>query len=200
MNEKQFFKDLYYFEHQRRSKLTTNLAIPIAILTLVFGVITYYLRNLTLLGRDVWSVLFYIGFCATFLSVLLAIYFLIRSYYNYGYAYLPMPSDITGDIEGVKKYYEHPYFRRYGKEQKERLIQEDVDSLILGYYKRCLEINFRNNNRKSKYLHHCSSALIAVIVFLFASSIPFWIRYHSSAKVQKVEAANLRQEVKTSVR
>jgi len=29
MNEKQFFKDLYYFEHQRRSKLTTNLGVPI---------------------------------------------------------------------------------------------------------------------------------------------------------------------------
>ena len=29
MNEKQFFKDLYYFEHDRRSKLRTNLGAPI---------------------------------------------------------------------------------------------------------------------------------------------------------------------------
>ena len=197
MNEKQFFKDLYYFEHERRSKLTTNLAIPIGVLTLVFGVVSYYLRNFGVLGREVWSVAFYVGFGATFLSVFFAIYFLIRSFYNYGYGYPPMPSDISRDIQAIQEYYGDPYFKHYGKEQKDGLIEKDIDALIVGYYKRCLEINIRNNNSKSKYLHRCSSSLIAVIILLFLSSIPFWIRYHSSPNIQNAEATDWRQEVRT---
>jgi len=196
MDQREFFRDLYYFEHERTSRLTTNLAVPIAILTLVFGVITYYVRNFAALGSDSWSVAFWITFGATLLSLSFAIYFLIRSFYNYGYAYPPMPSDIDDDIERIGRYYDESYFKDHRKEEKDRLIGKDVDALILGYYKQCLKVNIPNNNRKSKYLHNCSSALIAVIILLFLSSVPFWIKYHSGPDPRNAEATHFIQEVR----
>lgn len=193
--EIELFKERYYFEHERNTKLTTKLGIPITILTIIFGVITYFLKNIINFNHDSWSISFYISLGIILLCVALTIYYLIRSYYNYTYAYFPTPQELSNDIENIKNYYKDTYFEDYKQKKIKELIENDIDSLILNYYKECSEINVTQNDRKSKYLHKSSSTLIVIIIFLFLSSIPFYKLYYSNSKIQKIEIINSNRKV-----
>ena len=149
--EIELFKERYYFEHERNTKLTTKLGIPITILTIIFGVITYFLKNIINFNHEFWSILFYISLGIILLFVALTIYYLIRSYYNYAYAYFPTPQELSNDIENIKNYYKDTYFEDYQEKKIKKLIENNIYSLIFNYYKECSEINVAQNDRKSKY-------------------------------------------------
>ena len=193
--ERELFEKMYRFEVERKNSLNSRLGIPISILTLVFGVIAYYLRNLSNLGLDVWSVLFCIFFVGTLCFVVLTIISLIRAFYNYAYAYLPRPSQISADVEEIKKYYEHPYFKNCKEQEIERLIEDDVSFLIGELYSECSEINITRNDAKSRHLHRANTMLIGIIICLFLSSLPFHKKYYSHPRIQKIEIVNSREEV-----
>ena len=144
--ELEIFKEIYHFEHERHDRLTSKLGIPITILTLNFGIITYYLQNVINFNNDFWTLLFYIYFFIAILGTILTIYYLIRSYYNYEYAYFPTPEELSNDIKKIKEYYTDPYFKDYKKNEIEELIENDINSLITDYYKNCSERNVANYN------------------------------------------------------
>lgn len=191
--EIELFKERFYFEHERYTKLTAKLGIPITILTLVLGVITYFLKNFISFNNNFWYISFYITFGIVIIFVFFTIYYLVRSYYNYAYAYFPTPKDLSNDIDKIENYYKDDFFKDYQKEKIDELIETDIDLLILNYYKDCSEKNTFQNDRKSKYLHKSSSALILIIIFLFLSSIPFYKINLSNNKIQKTEIINLNQ-------
>lgn len=192
IKESELLKEMYYFEVERKNKLSTSLSIPIGILTFIFGIITFFLRNISCLGYNGWVIIFFcIFFILTIISLVCAIVFLIRSFYKYKYKYLPMPSDIENDIKNIKEYYKNPYFKDYKKEDIEKLIEIDFFSLFPRYYKQCIKQNINNNDRKSLYLHKTSTAIILIIIFLFLSSIPFNVRYYINQKVEKIQKVEI---------
>lgn len=184
------FKEMYYLEAERKDRLYANLSIPIAIFTLIFGVIIYYLRNLTNLKCDTLTILFLYFFAVASLLVIFAIYFFIGSFFYYGYKFFPLPSKITAYHRDLKKYYKGQYFKNYEQKEIENLIKIKLNSFIVETYKECLERNIVNNQIRSGLLHRTLKVLIMIIFFLFLSSIPFYIKYYLNPRIQKVEIIN----------
>lgn len=193
-NTTKIFEERYFFEHERHEKLNARLGIPITVLTVIFGIITYFVRNILPIKTGLFHIIFYSLFLLVIASVVLTIFHLIKSYYNYEYAFLPLPSDLRSDINNISDYYENPYFEDWTPDMTKIKINEDINELFLKYYSDCSQKNTENNDKKSKHLHLASSMIIVTIIALFLTSIPFLIIKNNLVEdVQKVKITNVKE-------
>ena len=188
----EIFKERYYFEHDRHEKLTSRLGIPITVLTFIFGILTFYLNSILPFELSLWFMVFSILSALVIIFVIMTVFHLIRSYYNYEYSYFPLPFDLKRDLDNIIEYYGNSYFNNLTQSDKERRIDKDIDELLLNYYIEAANNNTKNNDTKSKHLHLAFSNLIIAIIFLILSSVPFLvIKSFSKENTKKEKVINL---------
>ena len=188
------FCEQYYFEHERHEKLISRLGIPITVLTLIFGIIAFFLKSVLPLKFEIWFIVFYVLFAFVVIFTAFVVYHLIKSYYNYDYSYLPFSVDLKKDFDNIRKYYDGPYFNELSVKQKERKIEETIDELLINYYIESNVNNTKNNDTKAKHLHLATTSLIRSIIFFFLCSIPLLIIINDSTDyIEKVKIINFQE-------
>lgn len=128
------------------------------------------------------------------ISVLITGYLVKCSVYRYDYFYLPSASDIENDINTIKEYYTDPYFGGLERATVEKQIEDDIYNLFKNNYKECVDLNIKSNDIKNNFLLMTSRMLTITLLFLFFSSIPFYVKTYNTNKVHKVEITNLNLE------
>jgi len=116
--EKELFKDMYYFELDRKEKLNAKVNLPITIIMLICGAIVYFTRSINMFGIDLISIFFWILYAGLLISTIITVYYICRSFYDYPYEYIPTASDFEKDINNLQEYYEDPYFDDIEKDKK----------------------------------------------------------------------------------
>lgn len=186
MNLQEIYKEHYFFEINRKHQLTSQLGIPIGVLTILGGAIAFFVKSVQyaydmkflLLGAAVLISIFFLG---------RTIYYLIRSYYGFTYRYIPTPQEIEGYKQELSVYYE-----------TERALECDADKEVKEFlserYAICTHENTINNDSKSAYLHKANTSLIFTLIFVMLCSVPYLsIKFTQPEKVQKIEIINLPQ-------
>ena len=191
------FKEMYLFENERKNRLIANLAIPIAVLSLIFGVMTKYMDHISIFNFGILTITFALLFGAASISIIVAVILFACSLLFYSnYKLFPTPEKITTFHEHLKKHYEDS--GEYNQKEINALIKNDLRSFVDKTHKECLETNIRNNDRRALYLHGTFIALILAILFLILSSFPYYAKYWKFTIAQKTEFINSNEGEKTN--
>lgn len=136
------FKERFYFEINRQDRLKSNLSIPLSLLVLVFGIIVFYLKHLYLFIKiDLVSIFFYMTLSISIFLVLFVIYYLIKSFYNYKYSYLPEPREMKKYIDDLGRYYQ-----KNGNNMSE--FENEVKEQMESWYLEGAQKNMLNNDER----------------------------------------------------
>ena len=191
--EKELFKDMYYFELDRKEKLNSKVNLPITIIILICGTIVYFTRSINMFGIDLISIIFWFLYAVLLISTIFTVYYICRSFYDYPYEYIPTASDFEKDINNLQEYYEDPYFEDIEKDKKQELLQNDINRLIADNYKKCIDKNIISNDIKTEYLLRSSAGIIVTIIALILCSIPFFLKLSEYNDVHLVEIENTKK-------
>jgi len=114
-----------------------------------------------------------------FIAMLVTIYFLIKSYYNYTYGFV-------ASSEELKKYYNKLL------DYKECEAGDKFLEFVTNEYSKYADINALNNDKKSSYIHKANGTLIILLVFVILSWIPYtWNLIHKSPNIQDINITNI---------
>lgn len=175
-----FYKELYYFELDRKDKINSYLSFPLAILVLIIGVVSYFLNNLPSFNiNSILSNLFHLFLICLSVNILCSLYYFIKSIYGYGYGYIATATEIDSYIKKLEE-----YNKEAPTKQREN-IETAFEELLLKQYSEYSSINSKNNDTKSRCLHNTSKSLVIALIFIILSSVPFFILKYNLFKEKK---------------
>ena len=180
MDNFEFCKEHYFFEINRKHQLTNALALPIGLLTVIGGILAYYLKHLVYSGGIV-PVLYSALVVVALYFVGKTVYYLICSYHDYTYSYIATPDELLDYHKNLIQHHANNISQ----------ADDDLHDYVLEQYSKKASINTWNNDSKSEYLHEANTNLIYSLILILLISAPyFYLNNHDSEKVYKVELTN----------
>lgn len=185
-----FYEGVYKFEMERKDAVNARLNFPIAILTLIVGAITFFLKDIPKIDTSVTSKFFYTLIILSIPSLIATFYFFARAVFGYKYAYL-RPLGVIDNIVRKLKRYNSDFKNVHNK----RDIEHEITVFLLDQYQVATDINGDLNKKKLGYFRRTLIGLFITVIFLCLSIIPFVIlKYSDSDDIQKVQITNLYQK------
>lgn len=189
MDMHQFYKEHYFHEANRRHQLTSALAIPIGVLTVIGGALIIVAKSIDMpISRiELFTLVFLV---IAFILMLITVYFLIRSYYNYSYGYIATSQE-------MKEYCEQLIYFYGADPDAEKKANADLEEWINSEYAVHTHRNVLNNDRKSGYIHKANGFLLVALLATFVSGVPYAIdTIIKPTEAQKIEIINLNKIIK----
>lgn len=187
MDLHQFNKEHYFYEANRRHQLTGALAIPVGVLTVLGGALLVIAKDLdSPLDSMELTQLVLIVVSALMMGV--TIFYLVRSYFNYSYGYIATSKELNDYFNGLVEFYS-----QNGGTQHD--AEEELEKYVNSEYASHTHINTANNDRKSYYIHKANGFLIASLVFVILSGLPYVAKsVVDGSEVQKIQIVNLNSQ------
>ena len=151
------YKESYNNELARRDKLNSELNIPIAMVTLLFGSITYTVGNLENGVSGFLLIITLLALVVLVVSLVIAVVFLIKSYYNYAYEFIAHSKQMEDYYNSLIEHYKNV-------ENKEKIVEDAFEAYLINDYCKCNETNTLNNDTRSSCLHNARTAIIVALV------------------------------------
>jgi hypothetical protein len=186
-----YYKKQYEIESARRQALNAAVAFPLGLISLVIGGLTLVAKGVPWPLTD--AALLQVG-CVTVsgIFVLASAYLAAKSFYGYAYGHVPTSAEIKTYYERVAQYYEAELTSAEAKTTAESEALEYLDSETA----KCADINSRNNDRKSYFLHLSNGAVLLAVASLAVASGPYIVdSMFNPTPPQKIEIANLKEAV-----
>lgn len=185
-----FFKDHYFAELARRDELNSSLSFPVGLVALLASASIAMLASLTWPFSDYERTLA-IFLSISFLCLVIATVFLIRSYWGYTYKHVPFSEDLLDYRENLKTYFEavgHSAGR--ASEIATAEFYADIDRR----YAQDCKVNALNNDSKSANIFRANSFIIAAIAALLLAAPAYGVlAMRSESEPQKIEIVNLKE-------
>lgn len=166
MNDLQFYKSIYDRELNRRKKLDDSISIPIGIISLLIGLVSFYYTSdeYKLIIEDSVFALILIGI--TIILLTLSIFFLVKSYNNFlrGFSYPNI--SLLKSVRDFQKVEIPEYNKLVTKEKQIDFEEELIDKLIS-----ITDSNTVINDSRSKSLYRAKTFIILSLITLFITSI-----------------------------
>lgn len=195
MDLRDFYKEHYALEVARRHELTGALTLPLGVLSLLVGGLVVIAKEIHA-PLDGWKIFQLIALTASFIAVATTTYFLIRSYFNYAYGYVPTPKEIRDYREKLVAYY---VSMRLSNDAASKKADKETLEYIDTEYATHAHRNIQNNDTKSAYLHKANGALILSMIFTVAAGLPHLAgSIAAPPAVQKIEVVNVKEAVMTN--
>lgn len=184
MDYHQFYKEHYFFELDRKHKLTDALVIPIGVLSVLGGALVVMVKELDVpLNSFELIQLCLIALGAV--SICITTCFLTRSYYGYSYSYIATSKELKEYYEGLVAYHES---LEDSKQNAALLTEEYINS----EYAKHTRVNTDNNDKKSGYLHYANGFLIASLVIVILAGLFYVVNsLISTPEVMKIEIVKI---------
>lgn len=161
----EFLKDRYDFELDRKDKLTSALALPVAVLTFLGGLGTAMLRSFSY--RDpMLTLVFLVAMTAGFVAFTLSLVFLARAYLAQTYVYLPLLEDLDKAEEEFRDF--HAYVRGTGGDIEETFASDLRQRII-----KAADANTLSNDRRSKWMHWSRISLFVVVGLAYVAGVAY---------------------------
>jgi hypothetical protein len=192
MDKFQFFIEWYNREEERKVSVENSLNIPIGILTILFAIQFYLIKDFDFTNCQNWErciLLLFVGFST--LSSLVTGFFIFKSYHNfpneYKYSGLPYPTQlITYEDELIEFYKVNlEHFDNINGEQKFK------EYLLLKLAEH-IDRNTFNNDEKYRYLNISKRLMFIAIITMVIAFFPFLTNlFTKPISPQQIEVVNL---------
>ncbi|CAJ1001012.1 hypothetical protein [Brevibacillus aydinogluensis] len=180
------FKEMYYFEHERRETINGRISLPIGVLPILIGAGLYCLDTQDEVSLGNWTCLFHISLTLYFCSLTVTTYFLMRAYLGYKYSYLPLPSEIDKYSKDLMD-----YFDNVPESERVQLVHQKVRIYLEGLYRDNTSSNMIENERKLQFLWRAGYFfIISVVIGAVMGFLYFAGKEDNLKKPTKVEIVN----------
>jgi hypothetical protein len=160
MNKLDFYKEMYFKEHDLKHKLDDKVAFQIGIITLIVSINTYVLKS-TLSGNllviSKYNMLFVGG------AIVLALFFLAQSFMNLGRTHSYRELASMND------------FKTYDSQLKQAGRENEYEEYLEKEFADCATNNRRINIWRTEKLASCKTALFFAFVITFVNSLIYII-------------------------
>jgi hypothetical protein len=147
------FQKFYDAEFERWDRLRGAVTTPLALLTLLGGVLGTMRQSLVTSDHSLPWGLFLAAFGLALLSFVVAVYFLVRSYHGYSYRALPKPLELKKYRDGLLKHFER-------QDDGGAKVEAKFAAYLEGALARTADYNTVVNQTKSNYLYRATTAII----------------------------------------
>lgn len=186
--DRDLFRQQYDFELEQRNSIAAATNIPIVAITVVASA-----TSVVLLDYQYKSIfqtyLFVVFVCLALLSIVISVWYLFRSFWNYEYQKLPSTS-------ALKKHYDELLDWHHSqscslKDAKER-ADTDFSSYLNSRLAEASDWNGQNNIVRGNYLHMATAGVaIAVAMLLPAGLIYAYNKAADDDKIYQVHLVNI---------
>ena len=160
--DKSLFKDLYLFELDRRDKLGQGMNSLITGLTVVGGLLGYFLQKYTF-GYDPVSLLVTVLLLASVASFAVAVYNTTQ------YFQLPKEYHAIPTSSDLRKYYQELLTFHAGKTDVRKEADTDFEDYLNERYAEATDINSSNNYYRGDLQRKAFTLLTYSVMFVLAS-------------------------------
>lgn len=183
---REFFQHLYDEEWSRRAEVREATALPAGVLTLLAGVLLFYVRTYSFPGG--WlSTVFDVSTALAAGAFLAATYSLVRSLFGPPYRRLPWPSE-------MHFYYEELVCCDQARGGATGGVEQKFEHFLVDRYVDAADRNSVNNANSGEYLHKANRAVVVALVFVAIAAYPIVMDFrHAQREPQKVEIVNARE-------
>jgi hypothetical protein len=172
------YEKLYFHEIEVREKLGGRLQTPMAIIVSLIGVLTYLLQNLDKEHNGTATTVFLFLFALNSMTLVIAVYFFVRSWYGNTYAFLP-------SAEATEQY-RHLLQKTYEQyKDGDSLAETYLNDYLCTKYIACATQNTQCNDLRSLYLHKTNGTLIVSTILVAVSYIVFFMGDLDRTKASK---------------
>lgn len=194
MDKFQFLNDWYNREEERKVAVENSLNIPIGILTLLFLVQFYLIKEFDYSNCKDWEVICLLMLViVSCFSSLFSGFFILKSYHNfpdeYKYYAIPYPSQLLSYEDELINFYKQnaASFNNIGGEEKfQEYLQKKLAELI--------DRNSFINDEKYRFLNIAKRLLILSIFTIVIAFVPFLTNTFSKpTESHQIEMVNLEQ-------
>lgn len=189
----QLFRELHAAENDRHDKLNAQLSLPTAIVTVLGGVLAFYLDRFSALrlegGLNNIQIAFVVFLGLFFVAITAAILFLVFALFHYGYRHTSDSTDIHAYMQNMEAWY-----IAIGADEVPEKVDRDLRELMTEQYMECAVRNRLMNSLKAKYLHFSKCAIIVALVILAASVYPFYKGVKRADQVYRVQIVEQQKE------
>lgn len=191
MDKLQFLIDWYNREEERKSSVENSLNIPIGILTFLFAMQFYLVKEFDFGSCQIWEKYWLVGsVLVSFVASLAAGLYIFKSYLGvpkeYRYGGIPYPSQLLNHEKDLVTFYKEnstQFENVTGEEKFKEYLQNKLAEHI--------DKNTFNNDEKYRFLNVCKTLMFAGIVALLIAFIPFlYSLFTRPYKPQQIEIIN----------
>ncbi|MCI5141623.1 MAG: hypothetical protein D3909_07820 [Candidatus Electrothrix sp. ATG1] len=181
----------YEFEWNHRAYLSSAQNIPIAVMSIVGGVLAVLIQKFPYSsGWETKLFIFLVSLAVLFL--ILSIIHLFKAIIGYQYERIATPLKLEQHYNELLEW----WLEHGGGGEKE--AREDHEKFILKRIAEATETNAKNNKTKSLFLYKTNVLLAVTFVSLSLASVPYLIKtVNKSDKTYKVELIKTPQEIIT---
>jgi hypothetical protein len=180
----ELYEKLYFHEVEVREKISRRLQIPLALLLSITSVFAHIVKGVSFENHSIENVIFGVFFCVSFILLIISILYFIRAFYGHKYEFIPSAIETEN--------YRQKLIETY-KDYDSLAEQQHFDEYLFKYYNECSSVNTKVNDKRSEFLHKCTTFLIlsalplavAFLIFIFAG-----IDKNSIDKEYKVKLTN----------
>jgi hypothetical protein len=184
------YEKAYYFEVQQKNTINSRLNFPIAILTLILGLLTFLLKDLPAPSGNIICAIFFITLTTVIASLIVTLYYFARSIFGYKYDYVKSIGTIDSIIRSLKAYNDKQ------ENDKKRNIEKELIYFLLNQYKISADENHEANRIKSAYFRRTLISLFISGTFLMIAVGTYIIKtVNVSGEINKAKIVNLKEEV-----
>lgn len=169
----EFYKEVYFFEHNRKNSVLNAHGIPVGILTILLGVIGFYIDDLIKeqLPFDWLFFTFSLFLVASIIAIIISFVILVRSYTGHQYEYIPILDKIREFEKSNDAYYQN----------KKQQADEDFFNHLKDAVVNAASRNYLSNRQRATLLFKANRILIFACILSALSAVP----YFSSKALQK---------------
>jgi hypothetical protein len=145
--DRDFLFDLYKNSWSRRDQLASEVALPLAVLPLLWGSLIFLARSAPwTVDAGLLRVALIAIFAAAILTFSRAVWYLLRSYHGYEYVTIPLATELLRYRAGINSAYQ-------SVPDGERLARQEFDRSLVGMLADATDVNTRSNERRAAELH-----------------------------------------------
>jgi hypothetical protein len=162
----------YDAEFKRRDDMRGAAAIPLGVLSVLFGLLASMGGRFPLEGP--WWWIFWTAFGTATLFLLEAAYYLVRSYHGDTYKYVLSPSEWLKYRQQLADWHE-----AHGSGANAGVAEAEVE--LERQYAEYGSDNHETNNRKAEYRFRATTALLLAALFLGVAYIPYMVHLRTTS-------------------
>lgn len=174
----ELYEKLYFHEIEVREKLGGRLQTPMAIIVSLVGVLTYLIQNFDKDNGTAAMLWFSSLFVISIVTLAIAVYFFVRSWYGNTYAFLPS-AEAT---EEYRKLLQSTY-EQY--KDGDSLAEKYLHDYLCTKYIACATQNTQCNDLRSIHLHKTNGTLIVSTVLVAVTFSVFFMGDLDRTKTSK---------------
>ncbi|MCK9194476.1 MAG: hypothetical protein M0P19_11445, partial [Nevskia sp.] len=162
-----FYEKLYFYELERREKISARLAIPFGVIVATIGLLSFMLNAAEKPGAEPFRSLFWLLLASAAVALAVGAWFFRKAWFGHTDKLLPT----AGHLEAYYRELQETY-KSY--ENADQLVKEAFNDALFNYFTEYSSENAISNDARSYNIYRATASLTVAVFLAFLAAVPFF--------------------------